>query len=59
MSLHCRPAALTLLTNEEGSRLGCYIDDMADMGFGLSREDVMCIVYLNTEKSGPKHLFTN
>ena len=61
VSLQCRPGPFTFLTNEEESRLACYIDHMADMGFGLGREDVMRIVYLHviTEKSGQKHQFTN
>jgi len=30
---------------------------MADMGFGLSKEDVMCSAFLLAEKSDLKHPF--
>ena len=43
VSLECRPGPPTVLTREEESRLARYIVDMADMGFGLGREDVMCV----------------
>ena len=30
---------------------------MVEMGFGLSREDVMCLAFVIAEKSGKKHPF--
>ena len=59
VSLECRPGPPTVLTGEEESRLVRYIVDMADMGFGLGREDVMRVAYLIAEKSGRRHPFTN
>lgn len=59
VSLECRPGPPTVLTGEEESRLARYIVDMADMGFGLGREDVMRVAYLIAEKSGRRHPFTN
>ena len=35
----CRPGPPTVLTSIEEERLAVYIADMAEMGFGLSRED--------------------
>ena len=32
---------------------------MADIGFRLSKQDVMCSAFLLTEKSGFKHPFKN
>ena len=52
VSLECRPGPPTILASEEESRLAGYINDMVDMGFGLGREDVMCVAYLIAEKSG-------
>ena len=34
-----------------------YIIEMADMGFGLSRQDVMCLAFQLAEKSGMSHPF--
>ena len=34
-----------------------YILEIADMGFGLSRQDVMCLAFQLAEKSGMSHPF--
>ena len=59
VSLECRPGPPTVLTGEEESRLAQYIVDMADMGFGLGKEDVMHVAYLIAEKLGRRHPFMN
>ena len=57
VSMDCRPGPDTVLTEEEEGALMQYCLKMADMGFGLGREDVMCTAYLIAEKSGRKHPF--
>ena len=58
-SLDAKPGRDTVLTTEEERRLATYIIDMCDMGFGLSRQDVMRVAYSVVEKSGRLHPFTN
>ena len=45
VTLDCRPGPPTVLTSEEENLLARYIVDMADMGFGLGRDDVMHVAY--------------
>ena len=40
----CRPGPSTVLKEEE-DKLAIYLIEMADMGFGLSRESVMHLAY--------------
>ena len=39
--LGCHPGPHTVLSEEEGSRIVEYVVNMSDIGFGLTREDVM------------------
>ena len=55
--LGCRPGPHTVLTEEEELRLVEYFSEMADMGFGLTREDVMQLAYIIAEKTGKQHPF--
>jgi len=41
----CKPGPVTVLTEEEEEHLASYLIQMAQMGFGLSRETVMCLVF--------------
>ena len=59
VTLDCRPGPATVLTVEEESKLANYIIEMADMGFGLTREDVMRVAYVIAEKCGKDHPFKN
>jgi len=59
VSLECRPGPPTVLTGEEESRLARYIVDMADMGFGLGREDVNACCLSDCREVGEKAPFTN
>ena len=59
VTLDCKPGPPTILTAEEESRLAEYVVQMCDMGFGLSREDVMQTAYAIVDKSGRKHPFRN
>ena len=40
-----RPGPATVLTEAEEEQLASYLIQMADMGFGLSRETMMCLAY--------------
>lgn len=55
----CHPGPHTVLSEEEELRIVEYIINMVDMGFGLTREDVMQLAYTVAEKSGRKHPFQN
>ena len=47
----------TVLTDHEELELDSYCVKMADMGFGLSRTDVMVVAFKIAEASGRKHPF--
>jgi len=40
------------LTEDEEERLAVYIADMAEMGFGLTKEDILHLAFRIVEKSG-------
>ena len=54
VSLECTPGPSTVLTHDEKEQLVSYLIEMSDMGFGLSRDDVM-----NCRIIRRKHPFTN
>ena len=56
-SLDAKPGWDTVLTSEEERRLAQYIIDMYNMGFGLSRQDVMRAAYLIVENLVENILF--
>lgn len=53
----CKPGPHTVLTDEEEDRLARYLVQMADMGFGLSRETVMEMAFTIVQKSQRSHPF--
>lgn len=53
----CRPGPSTVLNETEEERLAVYIANMAEMGFGLTREDVMRMAYRIVDMSGRQHPF--
>ena len=57
VSLDCRPGPPTVLTSEEKAHLTEYCVAMADMGFGLTREGVMTMVFAIVEKTGRNRPF--
>ena len=57
VTLDCRPGPDTILTHEEEDVLAHYVLKMADMGYGLGREDVMRVAFQIVQKSGRKHPF--
>ena len=59
VDLECRPGPPTVLTENEETELASYCVKMADMGFGLSRTDVMVVAFNIVEASGRKHPFTD
>ena len=52
------PGPAPVLSSME-DRLAQYLVDMADMGFGLSRQEVMHLAFQIAEESGIKHPFQN
>ena len=59
VDMDCRPGPCPVFSKCEEERLSNYCIQMADMGFGLSKEDVMRSAFLLAEKSGLKHPFKN
>ena len=53
----CRPDPATVLTEEEEEYLASYLIQMAQMGFGLSSETVMCLVFKIVNTTQRKHPF--
>ena len=53
----CKPGLSTVLTDEEEEKLAIYLVEMADMGFGLSRDTVMHLAYRIVAKAERKHPF--
>ena len=59
VEMDCRPGPSTILSKDEEEKLASYIVDMADMGFGLSRDDIRFTAYKIAEKCGRSHPFQN
>ena len=57
VDIDCRPGPSSVLSKEEEDALALYIVKMVEMGFGLSREDVMHVAFVIAEKTGKKHPF--
>ena len=55
----CKPDPRTVLTKNEEQRLVRYIVDMADMGFGLTSDDIRSTAYKIAEACGKPHPFHN
>lgn len=53
----CKPGPSTVLTEEEEEKLATYLIQMADMGFGLSRDTVMEMAFTIVEKTHRMHPF--
>ena len=53
----CRPGPATVLTEQEEVRLASYLKQMAQMGFGLSSETVMCLAFKIVNTTQRKHPF--
>ena len=58
VELGCRPGPPTVLNESEEEQLSQYLVQMADVGFGLTREDIMRLAFNIAEKSGRKHPFS-
>ena len=59
VGLECHFGPTTVLIGEEGEALINDILEMADIGYGLGREDIMQTAYVIAEKSGQSHPFKN
>ena len=53
----CRPGPATVLTEAEEKHLASYLIQMADMGFGLSCETVMCLAFKIVDSTQRKYSF--
>ena len=58
VAMGSRPGPEPVLSSMEG-RLAGYLIEMGDMGFGLSRQEVMRLAFQIAEESGIKHPFKN
>ena len=58
VAVGCKPGPPTVLTDVEEEKLAEYLVQMADMGFGVSREGVMGMAYTIVTKSQRKHPFS-
>ena len=52
-----KPGPATVLTEAEEEHLASYLIQMADMGFGLSCETVMCLAFKIVDATQQKHPF--
>ena len=52
-----KPGPATVLTEAEEEHLASYLIQMADMGFGLSHEKVMCLAFKIVDATQQKHPF--
>ena len=59
VDIDCRPGPPTVLTPSEEQEIVRYLILMADMGYGLTREAVMHMVYVIVEKFQRAHPFAN
>ena len=57
VAVDCRPGPKTIMTDTEEMMLCEYIVNMADMGYGLSREDIMRVAFQIVEKMKRPHPF--
>ena len=55
----CKPGPATVLTEVEEEYLASYLIQMADMGFGLSCETVMCLAFKIVDATQRKHPFND
>ena len=56
VEVDCKLGPRTVLTTDEEA---CYIVEMVDMGFGLSRDDIKVAAYRIVEKCERSHPFHN
>ena len=55
----CKPGPNPVLSTPVEDKLSNYLVEMADMGFGFSRQEVMRLAFQIADKSGIKHPFKN
>ena len=57
--MDCQPGPRTVLSKEEETKLADYLLQVSGMGYGLTCEGVMGLVYSIIEKSKQPHPFQN
>ena len=59
VEMGCKPGPNPVLSTPVEDKLSNYLVEMADMGFGFSRHEVMRLAFQIADKSGIKHPFKN
>ena len=59
VEMGCKPGPNPVLSTPVEDKLSNYLVEMADMGFGFSRQEVMRLAFQIADKSGIKHPFKN
>lgn len=59
VEMGCQPGPATVLTEEQEERLCQYLIQMSEIGYGLTRDDIMCLAYNMAELSLQHHPFKN
>ena len=59
VGLGCKPGPATIPNDDQEDLLCEYIIKIADMGYGLTKEDVQRLAFSIVEKIGCKHPFTD
>ena len=59
VEIDCRPGPSPVFSPDEEDKLCKYLIEMSDMGFGLTREDVMSLAYSVALKLNKDHPFKN
>ena len=59
VEMGCKPGPNPVLSTPVKDKLSNYLVEMADMGFGFSRQEVMRLAFQIADKSGIKHPFKN
>ena len=58
VGLGCKPGPATILNDEQEDLLCDYIIKIANMGFGMTKDDVQRLAFSIAEKIGCKHPFS-
>ena len=59
VQLGCKPGPATILNDEQEDLLCDYIIKIANMGFGMTKDDVQRLAFSIAEKIGCKHPFSD
>ena len=57
--MDCHPGSPTVLSKEEEDEIASYLVQIADMGYGLTHEAIVHMVYVYVDKCHRRHSFKN